>query len=176
MLHSSITVLGTKSPLSGSNSLNHSQSSDNSLNLPKSPLHIQDSADSQTSNLISGGLALIPEFPQIEDNTLPTQHNQKRSKLIPLNSNCLYQNTTSPETSVSDTWSSNPSKVEISRATDTMQQNRNKIYSLKRSVNGNPMIYRQAKASSVIITEINEDSPSPKTKPTVINDPGGSLE
>lgn len=66
-------------------------------------------------------------------------------------------------------------QVLISMPLNQMHSNRDRIFSIKRSISGVPKLHR-AKASSVVITEIDEDCSSTQNSPLTFDDPEGSKE
>lgn len=99
-------------------------------------------------DLIPGKVALIPSDLMEEDAT-STYPNQKRNKI---HTNQTHNSNHSIHTafdvthiSALSSCSNELNKVDISISTNSMHQSRNKIYSLTRSVNGSPILCREAK-------------------------------
>lgn len=140
----------------------------------------QTAPNNQPFNIISDQGNLISDFSPISEGF---QENKKqRLENSPFTLQCPNSSTSQP---FHQTYAFNKefnlvNDVDISISTNAMQYTRNKIYTLQRSENGTPFICRDAKTSSVVITEINGDLPSPQNtpqnKPTDIDDPEGSLE
>lgn len=140
----------------------------------------QTAPNSQPFNLISDQGNLISDFSPISEGIQENKKQRLENSHFTLQ--CPNSSTSQP---FHQTYAFNQefnlvNDVDISISTNAMQYTRNKIYTLQRSENGTPFICRDAKTSSVVITEINEDFPSPQNtpqnKPTDIDDPEGSLE